>query len=65
MSTLIVTTRSKTELQFISEMLNKMRVTNKILTDEEQEEIGLARLMKETDRTKTVSRAKIMEKLGR
>lgn len=65
MSTLIVTPKNETELQLISEMLKKMRIATKILTDEEQEEIGLIRLMKETDRTKTVSRSKIMSKLGK
>jgi hypothetical protein len=46
-------------------MLKKMHVSTKILTDEEQEEMGLIRLMKQTDRTKTVSRSEIMAKLGR
>jgi len=46
-------------------MLKKMHVSSNILTDDEQEEIGLVRLMKQTDRSKTVSRTKIMAKLGR
>jgi hypothetical protein len=61
---LIVTTKNKTELQFVSDILKKMRIATKILTDEEQEEIGLIRLMKQTDRTKTVSRSKIISKTG-
>lgn len=65
METIIVNAKNKTELQLISDMLKKMRVGMRVLTIEEREDLGLIKLMKEADRTKTVSREKIMEKLGR
>jgi hypothetical protein len=65
MEAIIVNAKNKTELQLISDMLKKMRVGMRVLTIEEREDLGLIKLMKEADRTKTVSREKIMEKLGR
>ncbi|HNW88694.1 MAG TPA: hypothetical protein PKN48_03470 [Bacteroidales bacterium] len=65
MDSLIVTTKNKTELHFIHELLKKMRIQTKVLSAEDIEDFGLIKLMKEADRTKKVSREKIMAKLGR
>lgn len=65
METIIVNAKNKSELQLISDVLKKMRIRMRILTIEEREDLGLIKLMKEADRTKTVSREKVMEKLGR
>lgn len=65
MEIIIVNAKNKTELQLISDILKKMRVGMRVLTIEEREDLGLIKLMKEADRIKTVSREKIMEKLGR
>jgi len=65
MDTLLVTVRNKTELQFISDVLKRMRIEAKVLSNEEQEDLGLIKLMKQADRLEKVSRESIMTKLGR
>jgi hypothetical protein len=65
MDSLIVTAKNKNELHLIHEILKKMRIQTKVLTAEDIEDIGLIKLMKQADRTKKISREKIMTKLGR
>lgn len=65
MESLIVTPRNKAEFQLIFDLLQKMRISNRVLTDEEKEDLGLGLLMKEVDRTQKVSREEIMAKLGK
>jgi hypothetical protein len=65
MTTMVIDIKDKAELKLLSEMLKKMRISAKILSAEDREDLGLAKLMKEVDRTDKVSREKVMEKLGR
>jgi hypothetical protein len=65
MTTMIIDIKDNVELKLLSEMFKKMQISAKILTAEEREDLGLMKLMKEVDRTKKVSRTKVMEKLGR
>ena len=63
MTTLLVTPKNETELKFISQLLHKMGVAAKPLSDDEKEEMGLAILMKQANRNHKVSRETIMKKL--
>ena len=63
MEALIVQAKDRAELKFISDLLKKMQIESKLLTEEQQENLGLIKLMKEADRTQKVSREKVMEKL--
>ncbi|MDD3740268.1 MAG: hypothetical protein PHH30_03425 [Bacteroidales bacterium] len=65
MATIIIDIKDNAELKLLSEMLKKMRISMKLLSVEDREDLGLAKLMKEADKTKKVSRSKVMEKLGR
>jgi len=65
MESLIVTPRNKTEFQLIFDLLQKMHISKRVLTQEEQEDLGLGLLMQQADRTQTVSREEVMAKLGR
>lgn len=65
METLLVITKDKTELKFVSELLKRMQIEIKTLSPEVKEDLGLIKLMKEADRNEKVSREKIMTKLGR
>ena len=65
METLLVSFTDKTELKLISDLLKKMKIEVKILSVEEREDMGLAKLMKKVDRTQKVSREQVMAKLGR
>jgi len=64
MNTIIVQPKTKEEMQLVSDLLKKMRISSKVLTEEEQEDIGLVMLMKQADRSEKVPRNIIMEKLG-
>jgi hypothetical protein len=64
METLIVSVKDKAELKLVSEVLKKMRIETKILSDEEIEDIGMIKLLKKVNRKDKVSREKVMAKLG-
>ena len=63
MSSIVVSPKSQKELQFISELLSKLGVRSKVLSDEELEDLGLAVMMKEVDRSEVVGEDEIMQKL--
>jgi hypothetical protein len=65
MNTIIVQPKTKAEMQLVSEMLKKMRIASKVLSDEEREDMGLGILMKQANRSEKVSKSKVMAKLGR
>ena len=65
MESVIITPRNKKELEFVSDLLNKLGINSKKLSIEEKEDLGLALSMREADRTKKVSETVIMKKLGR
>jgi hypothetical protein len=64
METLIVKVKDETELKLVSDIMKKMKINIKLLSSEEQEDIGLMRMMKELDRSQKVPREKVMAKLG-
>ena len=63
MSSIVVSPKSQKEFQFISELLNKLGVRSKVLSDEELEDLGLAIMMKDVDRSDVVDEAEIIQKL--
>ncbi|MEQ8425752.1 MAG: hypothetical protein RIA63_13635 [Cyclobacteriaceae bacterium] len=63
MSSIVVNPKSQQELQFLSELLKKLGVDSKVLSDEDSEDLGLAVLMKDVDRSDVVSEDDVMKKL--
>jgi hypothetical protein len=63
MESVLITPRNKKEFQFISDLLNKLGIASKKLSLEEKEDLGLALLMSEADRSKKVSEKLIIRKL--
>ena len=63
MSSIVVSPKSQKELQFISELLSKLGVRSKVLSDEELEDLGLAVMMKDVDRSEVIGEDEIMQKL--
>ena len=63
MSSIVVNPKNQKEFQFVSELLNKLGVHSKVVSDEELEDLGLALMMKDVDRTEVVSEAEIIRKL--
>jgi hypothetical protein len=63
METLIVTVKDKHEMQLVTDMLKKMRISAKKLSDEDREDIGLSKLMKQANRSEKVLRDQVMQSL--
>jgi len=63
METLIVTVKDKNEMQLVSDMLKKMKISTKKISDEEREDIGLSKLMRRVNRSEKVSRDQVMKSL--
>ena len=64
MTTLIVSPKTSSELKLVEKLLKGLGIATHSITEEEREDIGLTILMKQANRTKKVSRASIMKKLG-
>jgi len=64
METLIVTLKDKHEMKLVSEVLKKMRINAKLLTNEERDDIGLSKLMRQANRSEKVSREQVMRSLS-
>ncbi len=63
MKSIVISPKNLTDMRFVSELLKKLSIPTKVLSDEEKEDLGLSMLMREVDRTKKVSRETIMRKL--
>lgn len=63
MESLLITPADQEELALIKAVLKKMNLKAKVLTDAEKEDMGMAHLMSQADRSKTISREEVMKKL--
>ena len=63
MKGLVITAKSQTEFKFLSDLLKKLGISSATMSEEELEDLGLAKLMKSVNRSKKVSRETIMAKL--
>jgi hypothetical protein len=64
MKALVIKPKDDKELKFVSALLKKLGIHSSSLSLEELEDIGLSRLMRETDKLKKVSRLEVMKKLS-
>lgn len=65
MNSIIITPRNKSEERLLADLFRKMGIGAKVLSAEEKEDMGLARLMAQADRKQKVSRDTIIKKLSR
>ncbi len=63
MSSIVINPKNEEELKFVSELLQKLGVASKVLSDEELEDLGLSVLMKDVDRSEVVLEGEILRKL--
>ncbi|MFT7231450.1 MAG: hypothetical protein ACI8TA_000659 [Cyclobacteriaceae bacterium] len=63
MSSIVISPKSSQELKFISELLQKLGVKSKVISDEDTEDLGLSLLMKDVDRSDIVTEDEIIAKL--
>ena len=64
MKALVVTPKNSNELKFVTDLLRKLGVGSSTVTQEELEDIGMSKLMRQVDKTKRASRVEIMKKLS-
>lgn len=65
MAALVVQTKDRSEMKLVMDVLKKMRIRARVLTESEKEDYALGLLIEQTDRSKKVSRSTVMKKLGR
>lgn len=65
MSSIVVNPESQEEFEFVSELLQKLGIDTKVLSKEDVEDLGLAIMMKDVDRSEVVSEEEILTKLTR
>lgn len=63
MKALVVTPKNRDEFKFVADLLKKLGVGSSTVTQEELEDIGMSKLMRQIDKTKKASRTEIMKKL--
>jgi hypothetical protein len=63
MTSIVITPKDKSELTLVSNYLKKKKIDASIIADDSKEDLGLKILMKQADRTKTVSKGSIVNKL--
>jgi hypothetical protein len=64
MESIVINPKSKDEAKFITDLLQRMNISSKVITEGEKEDIGLLMMMKEADRNDKVSREEVMKKLN-
>jgi intein/homing endonuclease len=64
MKSIVITPKDDRELKFVSELLKKLGINSRVLSEEEQEDVGMSILMGEVDRSSKVSKAEIIKKLN-
>jgi len=63
MESIIINPKTQDEVRLIQDLLDKMNISSKIITDEEKEDMGLLAMMEEVDRSDRVPRDDVMKKL--
>lgn len=64
MESIVINPKTKDEAKLITDLLSRMNISSKVITEEEKEDIGLLMMMKEVDRNEIVSREEVMKKLN-
>lgn len=64
MESIVINPKSKDEAKFITDLLQRMNISSKVITEDEKEDFGLLMMMKEVDRNEKVSREEVMKKLN-
>jgi hypothetical protein len=64
MKAIVIKPKNNSEFKFIADLLKKLGVGSSALTQEEFEDIGMAKLLRSIDKTKKATKAEIMKKLS-
>jgi len=64
MRSIVINPKNSDELKFLQDLLTKLGIESKTLSQEDMEDLGLAMLMKDTDRQDRVPEAEVLKKLN-
>ena len=62
MDTLILNSKSSSDLKLLADLARKLGISVKYLTDEEIEDIGMLKFLAEADRDEVVTKEQVMAK---
>lgn len=65
MQSLLIISKDEAELELLSALLARLNIAITVLTEDDQEDMGLGILMQEADRSEHVSRESVFKELGR
>ncbi len=65
MQSLLITPKDDAELELLSALLSRLNIETTVISEEDQEDMGMAMLLREVDRTQQVSRESVFKALGR
>ena len=63
MKAMVITPKNASEFKFINDLLKKLGVESATMSEEELEDLGLAKMLKKADKTRKVSKESVMNKL--
>ncbi len=64
MKALVVTPKNSNEFKFVTDLLKKLGIDSATVSQDELEDIGMSKLLRQVDKTKKASRSEIMKKLS-
>ncbi len=64
MKSLVINPKNDDEFKFLSDLLKKLGAGASTISQEDFEDMGTSKLMRNVDRSKKVSRAQILKKLS-
>lgn len=64
MKAIVITPKDDNEFKFLSNLLKKLGVGSTSVTQDELEDLGMSKLMRDVNKSEKVSRAEIMKKLS-
>jgi hypothetical protein len=65
METLILNSKSSSDIKLLADLAKKLGVSVKHLTDEEIEDMGVLAFLAEVDRDEVIAKESVMAKLGK
>jgi len=63
MKSIVITPKSKSEFEFVSNLVKKLGLASRTLSAEEKEDAGLGLLMREVDRKAKVNKSTVLKNL--
>jgi hypothetical protein len=64
MKALVVTPKNSNEFKFVTDLLKKLGIDSATVSQDELEDIGMSKLLRQVDKIKKASRSEVMKKLS-